>query len=128
MKRRKEWTHDNCPRCNEPDKDTMHVLTCNDPRAMVQRDESLAKLWEWMTKADTSPALQRAIIRRTKLWFSGETITAPWASGGVLRFWDAMEAQDGIGWDNFMHGRVSKKISEYQDRHYRSKESKQSGF
>jgi hypothetical protein len=105
MKRRQEWSHSKCPRCNQPGEDTRHVLQCEDPRSRLAWARSLDELSAWMKKADTSPRIRTAIISRLQHWHKREQPTLHRLSPNIRA---ALQEQDEIGWYNFLLGRHSR--------------------
>ena len=105
----------------------MHVLTCPEARARAQWNKSIEKLEKWMKSVDTSPALQRQLLRGLKVWVM-KLNQSRWTGEGIPGLKEAMEAQSRIGWDNFVRGRISKKFEEFQQRHYLANNNQRSGF
>ena len=95
------------------DECTMHVLKCQDPRAKEQWTKLLEKLEKWMKQSDTSPPLQRGILTGLKRWNESTPSPGPWTGEGLRSLREALESQEHIGWDNFVRGRVSKKMEAF---------------
>ncbi len=116
--------HDNCPRCQEEEETTRHVLQCQDPRATETWEMQINKLTEWFNKKDTPADLQFAILRRINQWRKDQTFTE---IQGTQLLKDAIQEQDCIGWYNFHLGRISHKFSDIMQQHYSFSESRRSG-
>ena len=115
--RRKHQAHDNCPRCGESDESVTHVVTCQALSAIVQWNDSCNTLESWLFNSNTQNDLISAILSRISTWrkdIAVEPVTGPKA----LR--KAIAEQDKLGWENFMYGRVSTHITEYQHQHFRN--------
>jgi hypothetical protein len=96
--------HAECPRCAEFET-TEHVILCQAPNAKRQWDANIAKVTQWLTKAQTLPEIQQAILSRIQSWRNqDERFMAPnyrWPGLNTL-----VLAQDSIGWKNFLEGGV----------------------
>jgi hypothetical protein len=113
MLQRKKQDHSTCPRCLDPIETTTHVLTCPAPSATSQWKKCLDKVNDWLEDNKTEPQLQETIIARLSQWRKGHKHTRiPPADNSKLR--RAVKEQDTIGWEQFLYGRVSKKLIRYQ--------------
>ena len=119
--RRKYNDHGRCPRCGEEDETTKHVLRCKDPRSTSQWRTGLTKLNHWMTRADTQPILQAAIIQRLKEWQENKPKGRIFAGNEITQ---AIERQDEIGWWSFLLGRVDTSFETIMATHYARIKSK----
>ena len=110
LARRKHQSHDCCPRCNAPDESVTHVLQCQALTAKMQWGIAMDTLESWLFNNHTQHDLITAILSRLATWrhdTSKETIAGP----KPLRA--AIAAQDILGWENFLFGRISKDLSAY---------------
>ena len=124
MERRGEQDHSKCPRCDEDEEDNKHVIRCQDPDAKLKWNAEFDRLLIWMSKQRTDPALQAAILAKIQAW---QRNFPSYHYRGPRELEEAIKEQDKIGWWNFMLGRVSKKITEVQNRYYQRINSKHTG-
>ena len=104
MKRRKEWDHDRCPRCDTPNEDRVHVIKCKHPTTVSLWKKSLENLQEEMEILKTDPEIIKVIITRLNEWW--------WDRREMLLFVkpeieDALRSQKKIGWEQMLYGRLS---------------------
>jgi hypothetical protein len=105
MLRRKEWTHSNCPRCNQYNEDAHHILTCDSPVANDAWITAINILDQKLQTIKTSPTIRQYIIYHLNRW---KEVPCRNPSGPTSRtLQDAIEVQESIGWDQFLYGRVS---------------------
>ena len=69
MLKRQQRKHSNCPICNEPDEDIMHVMTCRSPSASKLRDTQIQALQLWLRSQHTDPVITSFIIKGLRSWF-----------------------------------------------------------
>jgi hypothetical protein len=115
MKRRKEWIHDKCPLCLQPNETASHVNFCNDIRARLQWTRSLDSFGVALTKAKTAPSIITVILLRLSQLHS----PAAWKPLPANLPSDVKRAaaeQDTMGWRQFLRGRVSKGWEDAQER------------
>ena len=122
--RRQYQTHNNCPRCDQPDETTTHVLQCQASSAIDEWQEAIAALELWMGKESTHTALTSAILTRLEAWQQAVPLQ-PIKGSRALK--EAIEAQDQLGWENFLLGRLSPTLSQYQQVHYTNIGSQKTG-
>lgn len=115
MKRRKEWDHDRCPRCEKHNEDATHILTCRNPSARQHWLTSVSTFSEILTKQKTHPDILRVIISRLKTWSypSNENFRYTSMDDRVRK---ALYEQDRIGWTQFLYGRLTSLWLDPQDR------------
>ena len=124
MKIRKQWTHNNCPRCGAQCEDTKHVIKCAEGRETW--DTSLAKLQTWMTETDTCPVLAKHIISLLQNWV--EDKPSPSIPPAGTKKQAALLAQAQLGAWNTLLGRISRQMTERQHARYILKKSRRTGF
>ena len=124
MRLRRSWAHSNCPRCAATNEKPAHVLSCPSLGARATWHEGLDALDVWMTKVDTDPDLQSALMSRLRAWPRPpmEAFETPPSS---IR--QALYDQDKLGWYNFLLGRISLQFSSAQDEHYQAIDSQRTG-
>ena len=124
LKRRKYQSHDNCPRCDQPNETTTHVLRCLDVGARNQWADTREDLITWLQMMQTNMALQDAILQRLTFWHSADD-PPPIEGPRALR--EAIKLQDRLGWENFLMGRISPALGAYQQVHYTNIGSRRTG-
>ena len=79
MMRRKKWVHDKCPRCDEEDEDTIHVMQCSDPSTKKCWKELIQQLCvDMIILRWARPSLmQYAGIWQDGIWEPGFWTTLP---------------------------------------------------
>ena len=123
--RRKHQQHSKCPRCDQINETTLHILTCQDSRAIAQWNASISKLSTWLTKSHTHPFLHDRIIQFLQRWHDTGTASAPASLSPQIN--QAFHEQADIGGYNFLLGRVSNKFSTIQDAYLKSQQYKTTG-
>lgn len=105
-----------CPNCGVPEEDTAHLLHCPDTgRSSYFRYEA-QRIQSWLLEAHTDPVLGAALgeyiaSRGSK---SLSSIVGNTRDVALLRL---VHAQDAIGWDQMMEGKVTLHLSAYQRVH-----------
>ena len=111
MKLRKQWTHSMCPQCGIPEETTVHVSQCPAEKSQAVWEVSMAKLQEDLVALDTEPALLQQLMSHLRAWHSGAQLPAPPFRRKLAQ---ALMAQGGIGWHNFLLGRVARQFETLQ--------------
>ena len=88
--------HAQCPWCQCPCEDNLHVYRCTSQGAEATFRKSLRKLRRTLTKADTSPKLKSTLIRCLKRWYYHKHLRADRIADEGLR--QAVLDQQSIGW------------------------------
>jgi hypothetical protein len=122
MKRYKFQEHDNCPRCDQPDEDTIHILQCPDPRARSTAKTSVLRFKDWMQTHDTHPAIVSSVLAGLSSCLRGRP--SPAAPNTAAR--RAFLAQELIGWRPLLYGFASRRWQLLQARHLSSIRSRKS--
>jgi hypothetical protein len=124
LKRYNLQTHDECPRCTEPET-TAHVLRCPAPRAVAIWNASIAMLNRWLIKAMTMPDLRLAILQRLRAWKNLDAYCPPsYAWPGVNAL---VSTQDLLGWRAFLEGCVLQEWARMQQEYYTWLDKKNTG-
>jgi predicted RNA-binding Zn-ribbon protein involved in translation (DUF1610 family) len=112
IKLTQEWTHSTCPQCGAPEETTEHVCQCPAEQTQEMWKLTMKKLEDHMKAKDTEPAMQRRIMMHLESWHD---MSPPTRNGNSHRqLAEALEAQTGIGWRNFLLGRTAKQLEEWQ--------------
>ena len=123
MHRRKEWSHDQCPVCGQPDEDTHHVLQC--PEATHKWNKEMTALAEALAEAKTDPLVTKGLIQMLNSW-RNNTPLGRWDARTSPHLQKALEAQLGLGGWNTMMGRVSKQLTEWKSNLFTQDKSRRS--
>ena len=100
-----------CPSCGHPDESTSHITRCSDPGRLASLRAAVDDLSEWMEENDTDPYLQYLI--EEYLLGHGELDMCDIIDGQPVYIAFA-EIHDILGWDNFVEGRISKRLVHLQ--------------
>jgi hypothetical protein len=106
MLRRKEWSHDLCPRCEAPNEDAFHVQACRHPTARLHFRQAVDTAMLDLDSIGTAPDIVLLIKSRLLSWGSpsSRNFTYYPCSPEVRR---ALQAQDSLGWYQALNGRLS---------------------
>jgi hypothetical protein len=100
MRRRRERTTDECPRCGQVE-DVEHVWRCQFDTASIW-EKALSGLKEWLMANSSHPEMTRLIIEGLSRWRDGSDLdkvstTIPWLHELIIK-------QTECGWRNFFEG------------------------
>jgi hypothetical protein len=123
MKRRKEWSHAKCPRCDHQEEDAEHVLRCQGSGAKEHWETSIEELAKWMRSQQTAPAITNAVCEGLNAWYNGQRMEGERFSSRIT---NAIEQQTRIGWRNLLEGFPAKAWAECQDDYWQRIRSKRS--
>ena len=124
LMRRRHQDHDHCPRCDASNEDTHHVLTCPSPEANQCWDKALQDLCSWMQSVHTEPSLVEAIKQKLEGWHRNQRVYFYTLDS---RLSQALSQQEHIGWENFLLGRISPNLGQYQHTYYQQIYSRRTG-
>ena len=113
------WYLDHCPRCNEANKGTTHVLQCRHESAVKQRHNEIEDLVLWMHKEKVSPDISYIVPAIILNWSDQQTIHI---QPGRNLASQAFRQQSLIGWKNFVEDVWFKNFLIIQDSYF-SKQS-----
>ena len=85
---------------------------------------ALEHLFNWLMNEKTNLTLAEVINARLTALHAGDPLT-PIQGPRAIR--EAVQEQDRIGWENFLLGRLSKKIVQAQQVHYSNLDSQKTG-
>jgi hypothetical protein len=125
MKRRREWSHAKCPRCDEAFETSAHVLQCTGEGTDSVWLVAVEDLRMWLAKQRTNNAVADVICSSLSAWRDGTTLHPP--RNNLLGLRNAWVEQNDIGWDAAMEGRWSQSWIDIQDRHFLRIRKKRSG-
>ena len=98
MKNRQQRKHSNCPICNEPDEDIMHVMTCRSVSASELRETQLQELQVWLRSRNTDPFITTFLIKGIRSWFRDPYGDEPLHRCPHPRTFNALTQQLELGW------------------------------
>jgi hypothetical protein len=88
------WDHSRCPRCQQADETTKHVLICPDDSAGLEWRCRVASIGIWLSEVDTLPSIWQCILDSLTP-NSTDTLFTTYANPTCLT---AATEQDKIGW------------------------------
>ena len=95
---RQQRKHSNCPICNEPDEDIMHVMTCRSVSASELRETQLQELQVWLRSRNTDPFITTFLIKGIRSWFRDPYGDEPLHRCPHPRTFNALTQQLELGW------------------------------
>jgi hypothetical protein len=107
------WDNDKCPCCEQDDETTIHLPLCNSLHMQEAYAAQLEKFTAWMLETDTDPNIASYFTQALQEKTLPTTTLPP-----QLEL--AIQAQQQIGWNNLLFGRVATKWMGLQEEHYRT--------
>ena len=106
-----------CPRCSAPE-DTTHVLRCTAHNSNAVWLENMLALHQTLVDLETPIDLQDGLTSRLTDWRDNQPFSndPTWTPQTVT----VLQAQDTIGWKNFMEGLPSLLWTNIMDHHYKT--------
>jgi hypothetical protein len=104
---------DRCPDCGLQET-SAHILHCPARERTQLLHDQADDLSDWLADHDTHPDINYWLPRYIKLRGARQLSSFSELSPGIRRF---AEAQDSIGWRNFMEGKIAKELFSVQRRH-----------
>jgi hypothetical protein len=102
-----------CPHCDRLNEDTLHVIICPAPCAMITWDKSLKISSQWMIDSKTLPQLCTFIIQTLQRWRIGQD-PPPTPTHDDFGLHHAIIKETRIGWKNFLDGFILTKWQQVQ--------------
>ena len=127
MKERKHRLHSNCPICDAPDEDLLHILTCPDPLAKEFRSLQLQELRTWLEAELTHPDIKDFLINGLQSWFNQPNGYEPYHHASTPYLSSAFSEQLEISWYAILCGYITNSISTQQHLYFQSLNSRKSG-
>jgi hypothetical protein len=116
------WDHSRCPRCQQDNETTEHIILCNGHGANQEWTSRVTNLGVWLIEMDTHPSIHHCI---SESLMQRSPLTS-FISHSDLVCHSATLEQDGIGWQNFVEGKISKHWGYLQLLYYHELHSKRS--
>ena len=110
MKRRKEWDHDCCPVCLNPDETSLHVLGCS--QSLPAFNAAVVLFADALRDVQTDPVIIEIMTSRLRSWARNSRPHPFQPACPKIR--GALQSQDRTGWHNFLFGRLSNGWSDAQ--------------
>jgi hypothetical protein len=105
-----------CPRCGHHRETAARVIMCTSPLVIVQSKILLETLGKDLAKHHTHPGLTRFLLSGLLEWKTRTPRKALRPMEHDLQ--ELQDAQDEIGWDNFMFGNISILWQEIQAQYF----------
>ena len=125
MRLYKQQTHSKCPRCQQPNENTLHVLKCRDPSSSNLWTEQLTKLKDWITTQNGPPQMGETIYNYLLSW-RYDIPPAPVTNINEQLLRHAVIHQTRIGWQSFIEGFMAKTWKPYVEDHFQHTKDKRS--
>ena len=127
MKNRGHRKHSNCPLCNAPEEDIMHVMTCRSTSASELRETQLQELQIWLRSRNTDPSITSFLITGLRSWFRDPYGDEPLYSCPHPRTFRALTQQLELGWFALLCGYITSDLSQAQHNYFRYTQRKKHG-
>jgi hypothetical protein len=103
---------DRCPSCGMRDEDSKHITCCKDPARRKMLALSTKLMTDWM--ATSHAPMELIVLVKTYVLAQDSQSWCDSLPGGCTNMLHTLAvAQDSLGWDNFVEGRVSTVFLEY---------------
>jgi hypothetical protein len=115
---------ENCPSCQEPVETSQHLHQCNSPSRVKLKREIIQRLRQTMSDMNTRIDLMELLLEGLQSIFDSrdsDTINIPNSVAEVAA------AQDAIGWEHLLRGRLSKSWAIAQQSHTGAFQPKNNG-
>ena len=100
------------------------MLTCPSPEATQCWNNAIQDLCSWMQSVHTEPSLVEAIQQKLEGWHRNQRVYFYTLDS---RLSQALSQQEHIGWENFLLGRISPTLGQYQHTYYQQIYSRRTG-
>lgn len=125
LKRYKHQEFTNCPRCDNPDETTEHILRCQDAESNNLWEAETEKLKQWLTDNDCEPHMKNYIIASLTAWRNNTPYPDVPDDETLSR---AAEQQQQLTWKGFLNGCLSKHWRIAQQNYLDTKRSSKSSL
>ena len=124
MVKRGDRKHSECPRYGHPEEDVRHVVLCRDQDAQQIWMAQLNNLRRWLQKKITHPKVVSTMMAGLRMWHRGAPPQDP-----LDHKWQpkCLFAQNAIGWENFLQGRVSLEWADHHQAYYKLMDMRKTG-
>jgi hypothetical protein len=116
-------THSKCPKCQQSNETTDHVMQCTSYGTHTLWRKSMRSLSSWILENDGPTEFAEVIIANLSAWKHQSTFP-PVPAQRWLR--EAVLSQDDIGWRSFLDGFISYKWRKAIEKHFEEINSKKS--
>ena len=97
------WDHSRCPCCQTTVETTSHLLVCPSEKMLASWEKSVTNLESWLNSVETHPDITHCIVSTLR----ERDLSSSFARNSSTDTREAALAQDAIGWQNFVEGKIS---------------------
>ena len=115
--------HSKCPKCQQDNETTDHVLQCQSYGTHCLWNKLMRELTTWINENDGPPSLGRTLTQNLTAWRQNSTFPPP-PIESTLR--SAVLQQDHLGWSNLLKGFIGTKWRIAVEQHFISIQSQKS--
>jgi hypothetical protein len=106
MCRRNDWSHDRCPRCDQPNEDIVNVLACRKPSVGTHYQQSVTTAITTLDSIGTSPDIVLVLKSRLLSWGCPSARNLDYyPMSSAIR--SALRDQASLSWYQALTGRLS---------------------
>jgi hypothetical protein len=114
------WDNSRCPRCQQEDETTTHVIVCTGSGAEQEWINRVTNLGLWLIEVNTHPSTRSCILAS----LMARSTTTLFVTHSDPSCQISAAEQDEIGWQNFVEGKISRSWGILQLQHYQDQHSK----
>ena len=108
------WDHSRCPRCQQEDETTTHVIICPNDSAGLEWRCRVTDIGLWLLEVETHPSIRQCILDS----LAPCSLNTLFSTHADQTCSVAATEQDEIGWQNFVEGKISKTWGDLQFLYY----------
>jgi hypothetical protein len=115
----KKWGYqqtDVCPRCGQPELNSIHVVKCSSPPALSKWDAFLSTLEDWFTQSHTLRDIKEGLLSHLRNWHAG--LSGDPFECRTISAQEVFDTQNRIGWTPFFLGLLHPSWALLQQAHY----------
>ena len=119
--KRKHRQFSNCPICNSPNEDLLHLVTCSNEEASTFRQQLLNEMVQWMESAKTHPNIMNIYSTGLSSFYKDTNFLPPlthWIYSDDQSTNSALSSQINLGWMNTLTGFITEEMVNLQQNHY----------
>ena len=127
MLRRDARVCGNCPRCDAPTEDTLHVLRCPHPDSREHWRKGCKILRKWMRSTGTHPSIMRVLYHVLRRFGSTQNFDTYVPTGYEESIQSCLNAQTHLSWTGFLEGFLTTDWAATQHQYYVTQQSRKTG-
>ena len=127
MLRRDARVCGNCPRCDAPTEDTLHVLRCPHPDSREHWRKGCKILRKWMRSTGTHPSIMRVLYHVLRRFGSTKNFDTYVPTGYEESIQSCLNAQTHLSWTGFLEGFLTTDWAATQHQYYVTQQSRKTG-